>query len=158
MLLLSDYGGTTSGQIDSIRKAFVEDRINESQYMLIENWKLNVDSGYILRQLLSRSSLEQYERMFNITKVIGGAFYGWAFEYLLHKKASNGEFKLKVQAYTNGQLDPNESWSIIEIPHGVATAKDKTKVESMASLSSLLMRAVELIGTLAIPSSRLSIV
>jgi hypothetical protein len=74
MLLLSDYGGTTSGQIDSIRKAFVEDRINESQYMLIENWKLNVDSGYILRQLLSRSSLEQYERMFNKTKVIGGAF------------------------------------------------------------------------------------
>lgn len=95
--LLGSYGGASEGQLDNVRRHYVKDPKVLCHYSSSLHWKLMVDSAYVLKELVAGCSLQQFENVYNLTKVFGGPFHGCAFEHDLHKLAASDGFAIQAR-------------------------------------------------------------
>lgn len=128
--LMGTFGGSTRLQVDTVRRLYAKDRKNVEHYTRVSAWVLAVDSGYVLQELVSRCTLEQYKNMYTFTRAFGGAYYGWAFECYLHKLAGSGDFSILAQEY-NKDGGTQEQYEIIR---GDVTCEGTTESDCNASL------------------------
>ena len=98
-ILLGNFGVTNIAQVDRLRRAFVKNRADTSNYNSFKYWVHMVDSKYAANQLLSRITLEEIRLSYDFGKSVGGKFYGNIFELYCHKLAQAGELKFRVFDY-----------------------------------------------------------
>jgi hypothetical protein len=89
IVLVSSYGLTSKAQVDRIRRHYVVNPDNVEHYLRRRHWKLVVDSAFVLKSLIAMCEEKQFQEVYDFAKSIGGAFYGWAFEFYVHKRAAN---------------------------------------------------------------------
>jgi len=73
IMLMGIYGGAHSGQVNRIRRTYVDNPENPETYKGIGT--LLVDSRYVLQRLFQRCDVDQYEKLYTASKVVGGAFH-----------------------------------------------------------------------------------
>jgi DNA replication protein DnaC len=104
-VLISQYGGKSDQQVDRIRRHYVVAPDNVDNYLGgCGEWKMVVDSAYVLKKLINMCDLKQYEEVHNFARTIGGAFHGWAFEMLVHKMAAQSGLTIHVAQDDGGNV------------------------------------------------------
>jgi hypothetical protein len=97
IMLMGIYGAAHLDQVDRIRRTYVDNPEKPSAYK--GTGTLFVDSRYVLQRLIQQIDVDQYEQLYKMSKVVGGALHGLAFEMYLHKLATGNGFKIQARAY-----------------------------------------------------------
>ena len=100
--LLVSYGFDRGTGLDGLKWFFLktlEDRYRRESYTSTGRRIGMFDSGYVLKQLVTKGDLELYALHLTFAEPSGGSLYGWAFESYVHKLALLKKLSVKFKPY-----------------------------------------------------------
>ncbi|KAL8020178.1 hypothetical protein Plhal710r2_c014g0065051 [Plasmopara halstedii] len=123
--LVYNYGGGQSKrQVDCLRRHYITDCKQKVAYHDSRWWKLSVDSGYVLSQLVRKSKTDKQLEVYKYAKSVGAGFLGVAYEQLLHNAVRGAFEKCKPVVLTMREGSKYEKIEI-RVPNVICSGENE---------------------------------